>query len=111
MVAVTFCEHHNRVLQQATLRANTLSGCSYGRGPIPGVQVVKWRTRIMRCLDLPTRARVFPRHPNLVIVDRPLVVGRGFLNRQQIVQRLAVTRPPAVWEIPWNRNPHIFTLS
>jgi len=66
---------------------------NYGRGPIPGVQVVKWRTRIMRCLDLPTRARVFPRHPNLVIVDRPLVVGRGFLNRQQIVQRLAESFP------------------
>ena len=50
--------------------------------------------RIMRCLDLPTRARVFPRHPNLVIVDRPLTVGRGFLNRAQILQRLQVARTP-----------------
>lgn len=47
----------------------------------------------MKCLGLPTRAKVVPSAPpNLVIVNRPLNVGRGFLNVDQLVETLQVRR-------------------
>ena len=66
---------------------------SYGRGQIPTPQVLLWRKRIMQCLNLPTQARVFPHRPNVVIVQRPFTVGRGFLNIAQVVRTLQVRNP------------------
>ena len=59
-----------------------------------------WRKRIMQCLNLPTQARVFPHRPNLVIVQRPFTVGRGFLNIAQVVRTLQVGPLPALNPIP-----------
>lgn len=45
----------------------------------------------MKCLNLPTKATVYPKQPYLVIVNRPPSVGRSFLNIEKLVTLLKVS--------------------
>lgn len=73
--------------------------CSYGRGPLPAPQIVRWKERIMKCLQLPTRAGIRPKHPRVLIVVRPLSVGRGFLNLQDMQSVVQVNECLTILEI------------
>lgn len=54
------------------------------------MHILGWRTRLMHCLGLPAHAKVSARQPQLVVINRPYPVGRGFLNVDQMVKTLQV---------------------
>ncbi|KAK9814303.1 hypothetical protein WJX72_003660 [[Myrmecia] bisecta] len=61
---------------------------SYGRNPLPAHLVVSWKEYLSQCIGLPSDLVAPVSHPNVVIVNRPYQVGRGFLNIQEAVQLL-----------------------
>lgn len=49
-----------------------------------------WKERIHKCVGLPVGVEADYERPNLVIINRPLQHGRGFINAQEVAHRLEV---------------------
>ncbi|KAL6768805.1 hypothetical protein ACKKBF_B16290 [Auxenochlorella protothecoides x Auxenochlorella symbiontica] len=59
--------------------------------PLPGI-VRGWKERMHRCLGLPLDRVSNHTHPRIVFINRPLGHGRAFINMEETVQRLQVSR-------------------
>lgn len=56
-------------------------------GPSP-LMMAGWKERVQQCVGLPSGLEVNPKTPNVVIINRPLQHGRGFINAVDIAHRL-----------------------
>ena len=53
----------------------------------------------MACVGLPTGLQVNAERPSVVIINRPLQHGRGFINAMEVAHQLEVSWGPGVLEM------------
>lgn len=66
----------------------------WGRSPITGPMVLSWKQRMMGCVNLPHDPVAPALKPNVLIINRPVNKGRGFLNIAETVTSLKVCIGP-----------------
>ncbi|KAK9844471.1 hypothetical protein WJX74_002909 [Apatococcus lobatus] len=65
----------------------------WGRSPITGPMVLSWKQRMMGCVNLPHDPVAPALKPNVLIINRPVNKGRGFLNIAETVTSLKTALP------------------
>lgn len=82
--------------------------CRYNRSGPPRNMALQWKQRLHQCVGLPELRRANHTHPNVVVINRPLAHGRGFVNMPAIARRLRVRRLAGLftggrrpWAVPW----------
>ena len=56
--------------------------------------VLSWKQRMMQCVRLPDDHVAPAVNPNVLIINRPVNQGRGFLNIAETVSSIAVRPHP-----------------